>query len=109
MNIAIVIAVLSGLLQITGYVVYNYKTQKGGITPNSASWAIWTFGSVMNLLSYARYVCTVRPYGKFVSDPAGGITEIKLIDPKDSKKYFDWGKIGERIINRATELLKDMK
>lgn len=51
-----------------------------------------------------RYVCTARPYGPFVSDPAGGITEIKLIDPKDYKQYFDWGKIGERIINRALEL-----
>lgn len=51
-----------------------------------------------------RYVCTVRPLGPFVLDPAGGITEIKLIDPKDYKQYFDWGKIGERIINRAIEL-----
>ncbi len=51
-----------------------------------------------------RYVCIVRPYGPFVSDPAGGsITEIKLIDPKDSKKYFDWGKIGDRIGERALE------
>lgn len=51
-----------------------------------------------------RYVCTARPYGPFVSDPAGSITEIKLIDPKDCIWYFDWGKIGERIINRALEL-----
>ena len=51
-----------------------------------------------------RYVCTARPYGPFVSDPAGSITEIKLIDPKDYKQYFDWGKIGERIIERALEL-----
>lgn len=51
-----------------------------------------------------RYACTVRPYGPFVSDPAGGVTKIKLIDPKDYKQYFDWGKIGERIIARALEL-----
>lgn len=51
-----------------------------------------------------RYVCTARPYGPFVSDPAESITEIKLIDPKDYKQYFDWGKIGERIIGRALEL-----
>lgn len=51
-----------------------------------------------------RYVCTARPYGSFVSDPAGSITEIKLIDPEDYKQYFDWGKIGERIIGRALEL-----
>lgn len=52
-----------------------------------------------------RYVCTAKPYGDFVSDPAGHITEIKLIDPKDYKQYFDWGAIGERIITRAQELL----
>ena len=51
-----------------------------------------------------RYACTARPYGPFVSDPAGDITEIKLIDPAEYKKYFDWGKIGERLISRALEL-----
>ena len=51
-----------------------------------------------------RYVCTACPYGPFVSDPAGTVTEIKLIDPKDYKKYFDWGEIGERIVSRALEL-----
>ena len=39
-----------------------------------------------------------------VSSPDGEITEIKLIDPKDIKQYFDWGKIGDRIIERAMEL-----
>lgn len=51
-----------------------------------------------------RYVCEVRPYGPFVSDPADSITEIKLINPTEYKKYFDWGKIGERIITRALEI-----
>lgn len=56
-----------------------------------------------------RYVCTARPYGEFISDPAGTITEIKLIDTKDYKKYFDWGEIGERIIKRAEELVEKIK
>ncbi len=51
-----------------------------------------------------RYVCTVRPYGPFIGDPARGIKEIKLINPTEYKKYFDWGAIGERIISRAMEL-----
>jgi len=51
-----------------------------------------------------RYACSVRPHGPFISDPAGSITEIKLIDPTEYKKYFDWGEIGERIITRAIEL-----
>ncbi len=51
-----------------------------------------------------RYACLVKPLGPFVSDPAGSVTEIKLINPSEYKQYFDWGKIGERIIERALEL-----
>ncbi len=50
-----------------------------------------------------RYVCTAIPYGEFISDPAGSIDKIKLIDPKDCKKYFDWGEIGDRLIERGLE------
>ncbi len=52
-----------------------------------------------------RYVCKVKPFGPFVSDPAGVVTEIKYIDPKDYKKYVNWGKIGDRLVTRALELL----
>ena len=51
-----------------------------------------------------RSFCIVEPYGDFVSDPDGDITEIKLIDPADYKKYFNWGEIGDRIMQRALEL-----
>ncbi len=51
-----------------------------------------------------RSFCLVEPIGKFEKDPAGSVTEIKLIDPKDYKKYFDWGKIGDRIMQRAMEI-----
>ncbi len=51
-----------------------------------------------------RYVCSVVPYGEFEKDPDSGIDEIKLIDPPDVKQYFDWGKIGDRIMQRALEL-----
>ena len=54
-----------------------------------------------------RYACKVRPYGEFVSDPAGGVIKaIKLVDPADYKKYlFNWGKIGDRSVERALSLL----
>jgi 8-oxo-dGTP pyrophosphatase MutT (NUDIX family) len=51
-----------------------------------------------------RYVCTAKQNGVFVSDPAGAITEIKLIDIKNYKQYFDWGAIGDQIMERALEL-----
>ena len=55
-----------------------------------------------------RSCCLVKPYGPFVKDPDGDITEIKLIDPKDYKQYFDWGEIGDWIMERATVLFKEM-
>ena len=58
-------------------------------------------GKIFNQL---RYVCIVEPYGEFISDPCGDVTEIKLIDPKDYKQYFNWGEVGERIMDRAMEL-----
>lgn len=51
-----------------------------------------------------RYVCKVRKIGEFVSDPAGSIREIKFVAPGEYKKYFDWHKIGDRIIERALTL-----
>ena len=38
-----------------------------------------------------------------IYDPDGDITELKLIDPADYKKYFDWGKIGDHIMQRALD------
>jgi ADP-ribose pyrophosphatase YjhB (NUDIX family) len=56
-----------------------------------------------------RYVCIVVPYGEFSIDGGDGIsdkaiTEIKCINPKDYKNYFDWGEIGDRVIERGIEL-----
>lgn len=51
-----------------------------------------------------RYVAKVEPYGPFVSDPAGKVTEIIYCDENDYKKYFDWFEIGDEIIRRAVEL-----
>jgi 8-oxo-dGTP pyrophosphatase MutT (NUDIX family) len=62
-----------------------------------------------NFVYQLRYVCLIRPYGPFISDPAGAITEIKLIDPKNYKQYFDWGEIGDRIVERALELKEKLK
>lgn len=57
----------------------------------------------------ARVFCIVEPHGDFVSDPDNDITKIKLIDPKDYKQYFDWLKIGDRIMELAMEMKEKMK
>lgn len=56
------------------------------------------------IVRQTRSFCIVEPYGPFTADPDGDVTEIKFIEPKDYKKYFDWGEIGDRIIERALEL-----
>lgn len=48
-----------------------------------------------------RVYCTVKPYGPFTGDPGGNVQRIKSIDPREYRKYFNWGKIGEHIIQRA--------
>lgn len=58
------------------------------------------------IVRQTRSFCIVEPIGDFVSDPDGDITEIKLIDPLDYKKYFDWGIIGDRVMERSLELMK---
>lgn len=58
------------------------------------------------IIRQTRSFCIVEPYGDFVSDPDEDITEIKLIDPKDYKQYFDWLKIGDRIMDKALEMFK---
>ncbi|MBP6866372.1 MAG: NUDIX hydrolase [Candidatus Pacebacteria bacterium] len=51
-----------------------------------------------------RSVCIVEPIGEFVADSDEEVTEIKLIDPKDYKQYFDWGPVGDRLMEQALSL-----
>lgn len=55
-----------------------------------------------------RFCCMVEPIGKFEKDPDGNVIEIKLINPKDVKKYFDWGEIGDRIMERSISVLRQI-
>lgn len=51
-----------------------------------------------------RSHCVVEPLGEFVKDPAGHVTKILLIDPKDWDQYIDWGAIGRHILERALDI-----
>lgn len=62
---------------------------------------------ISEVVRQTRVYCEVEPYGDFVSDPDGDISEIRLIDPSDINKYFNWGEIGDRAIERALELKKE--
>lgn len=60
------------------------------------------------VIRQTRSFCIVEPYGEFGGDPDGEITEIKLINPEDYRKYFDWGEVGDRIMTRAVQLKKKL-
>lgn len=49
---SIFLGVGAGLLQIAGYIFYAKKIKLGRIKPNAASWSIWTFGSILESVSY---------------------------------------------------------
>lgn len=51
-----------------------------------------------------RYAAVVRPLGPFKRDPDGSIDEVIFIQPEMYRQYFDWGKIGDRIIQRSQEI-----
>ena len=61
------------------------------------------------MVRQVRMVCIVEPYGDFESDPDGDIFEIKLIDPKDYKEYFDWGEVGDHLMKRALVIKDSIK
>lgn len=50
-----------------------------------------------------RSFCVVEPIADFANDPSGGVTKIKLIDPKNWNEYIDWGAVGVRILQRALQ------
>ncbi len=54
-----------------------------------------------------RYFAKCEPIGEFTPDcdPNGDVTELLEIDPKDYKKYFDWGETGKCIMERALKFL----
>lgn len=54
-----------------------------------------------------RYFCIVVPFGPFVGDPDRDVTEVLKIDPSEYKKYFDWGMIGDAIMERAMEFKRE--
>ncbi len=64
-------------------------------------------GGIQEPFYQLRYFAIVEPYGPFESDPAGKVTKVIECNPKDYKKYFDWGEIGERIMERALEMLRE--
>ena len=51
---SILLAVLAAVLHGTAYTIYLTQIYSGESVPNSASWSVWAFLSVLNAFSFAR-------------------------------------------------------
>ncbi len=60
---------------------------------------------------YIRFACLVEPNGEFKKDPAGDVIGIQFIDSSEFIELCDsyWGKMADRMLERALEAKKDME
>ena len=56
---------------------------------------------------HIRFAAKVEPYGPFVADQAADqdISDMKLFDLNEYKKYFDWGERGDALVKKAKRLV----
>ena len=53
-TISIILGILIGVAHLSGYwIYYRISSLHKETSPNTASWSIWAFGSVINLLTYS--------------------------------------------------------
>ena len=81
------------------------NSERYGEHPSSSYKSVRNCTDILLRRQHSRSMCTVEPFGPFEKDPVGDVTEVKLIDPKDYKEYFNWGAVGERLLERALEVL----
>ncbi len=55
-----------------------------------------------------RVVCTAEPIGEFKGDPDGDITEIQFIDPREYKRFYNWGRRSDVMLEKALRILKSI-
>lgn len=53
MNSAIMLSIIAGLLHVLAFAIYNKQMIQGTSQPNSATWTLWTFLTVLNVSSYS--------------------------------------------------------
>lgn len=57
----------------------------------------------------AQYLCQVEPYGPFISDPDGGVTEIKLVDFAEIDGYLTKDDTSRSTLSRCAEVWEKLK
>ena len=52
MNLSLSLSIVSGLLHILAFVIYNKQVLQGTSEPNRATWILWAFITTLNVSSY---------------------------------------------------------
>jgi 8-oxo-dGTP diphosphatase len=89
-------------------VIREVKEETNMRVINQAIIGVQTNISPTETFIQTRTVCLVEPYGDFIADPGGDVTEIKLIDPADYAKYYYWGANSDRMMERALKKVKTL-
>jgi len=70
-ELIIALGISAGLMHIVAFVIYNKQMLQGTSKPNSATWTLWTFLTVLNVSSYAvmsgDWVKTILPLASSVA------------------------------------------
>jgi hypothetical protein len=53
-RISMIAAALAGSLSLAAYLIYSWKTLQGESHPNISSWAVWSFLTILNFMSYKK-------------------------------------------------------
>jgi len=71
MNSAVSLSAFAGLLHILAFALYNRQMLQGTSQPNTATWTLWTFLTVLNVSSYAvmsgDWVKTILPLASSIA------------------------------------------
>lgn len=62
MDTALSLGIVAGILQLVAFGLYNKQIFKGTSIPNTATWTLWTFLTVLNVSSYAVITADVAKY-----------------------------------------------
>ena len=55
-----------------------------------------------------RYFCIVEPYGPFIKDPDGGVTDIKLVKPENISENIEWKGTDILIKIKCEKIIKEL-
>jgi hypothetical protein len=87
----LIMAIIAGAMHVIAFAIYNWQMLKGKSTPNTVTWTLWVFLTVMNVFSYldmsGNLVKSILPVA---SSAACVATFLFVLSKKKFEKFEDW-------------------